>query len=89
MPDLKSKIGQPIILLTPFLHPTKLQKVLLRGVENGGIWIESQPLTNQILEKFGAATAPRTAIFFLPWHQVSFVMDSLDVPSLSEKGLGL
>jgi len=89
MPELKSKIGQQIILVTPFLHPTKFQKVILHGVEDGGIWIESQSLTNQLLEKFSVAASPRTAIFFLPWHQVSLVMDSLDVPALSEKGLGV
>jgi hypothetical protein len=67
----------------------KMQKLILHGVESGGLWVESQTLTNAFLARVGLASAPKTAVFFLPFHQISFVLDSLNVPSLSEKAFGV
>lgn len=85
MRDLHSLIGEEISALIPFFHPTKLQILTLHGVENGGIWVENQKYTNQFLESIGLATAPKTMIFFLPWHQIATILGSLETPSLSEK----
>jgi hypothetical protein len=89
MPELQNLIGQTILALVPSIHGTDLQKLKLHGVENGGLWIESQELTNVFLSRVGAQTAPKTMVFFLPYHQISFVLGSLDVPSLSEKAYGV
>jgi hypothetical protein len=89
MPDLKSMVGKEITALVPLFDKTEVQKFKLHGVETAGIWVESQSVTNVFLEKVGVQTAPKTMIFLLPWHQIAFIWDSVDVPSLSEKGFGI
>lgn len=89
MPDLKSMVGKEIAALVPLLHKTVFQRLKLHGVEQGGIWIESQKFTDEMLAGFGISSAPKTLIFFLPWTQVVTIWGSLDVPSLSETGFGV
>jgi hypothetical protein len=86
---LSDFVGQNVTLLIPFFHQTKLQEVKLHGVEAGGIWIESQAFTNQALQRFGVATAPKTLVFFLPYSQISLGIASGDWPALDEKAFGV
>jgi hypothetical protein len=85
MPSLKDFVGKTIFALIPFIHGEIVQVLKLHGVEPGGIWVESQTLTDLLLARVGRTAAPKTAIFFLPYQQIVFVLGSLDVPSLSEK----
>ena len=87
--ELRDLIGQTILVLITRLHPTRYQKVKLLGVEAGGIWIESQDVTNAILQLFGAASAPTTLVLFFPYHEIGFVLNKLDVVSLDEKAFGV
>jgi hypothetical protein len=89
MPSLREMVGQSITALVPMIDNVKLQELKLHGVEDGGVWVESQYLINVLLSSLGVAAAPKTVIFFLPFHQISFVLGSLNVPALSEKGLGV
>lgn len=89
MRDLQSLVGSEISVLIPSLDPKIFQRVRLHGVELSGIWIESQTFTEFILTQLHTATAPKTLILFLPWHQVSVILGSADGPSLSEKAFGL
>jgi hypothetical protein len=89
MPELQKMIGQTIVASVPAIDRVKLQKLILHGVESGGLWVESQTMTNALLARVGLAAAPKTAIFFLPFHQISFLIESLNVPSLSEKAFGV
>jgi hypothetical protein len=89
MPNLTELIGQVIVAHIPRLHPTIFQQVKLHGVEAGGIWIESQMMTNTFFETAGYSSSSRTMIFFFPYHQIGFVMTSIDGPSLSEKSFGV
>jgi hypothetical protein len=82
-------IGQTVLLIIPKMHPVKLQKVKVLGVEAGGLWLESQEVTNILLETAGAPSAPRTLAIFLPWHQISEGAHSVDGPSLNEKAFGV
>lgn len=86
---LQSKIGEEISALVPFFDPKILQTLKLHAVEDAGIWVENQKLTNQILSVAGVSASPKTAIFFLPWQQIVTIVGSLDVPGLSEKQLGV
>jgi hypothetical protein len=89
-PSLKEQEGETITILSPFFHATTLQKVRLVRVENAGIWIENHKWTMEQLKKtFGVSATPKTMIFFLPWHQISMILGSWDVPSVSEESLGL
>lgn len=87
MPDLGETVGKEIVALIPFFDKVKFQKLKLHAVENAGVWVESQAITAYFLDKIGISMAPKTLIFFLPFHQIAAVLGSIDVPSLSEKGL--
>jgi len=89
-PSLKEQEGETITLLSPFFDATKLQRVRLIRVEDAGIWVENHKWNMEQLKKtFGISSAPKTMIFFLPWHQISTIVGSLDAPSFSEESLGL
>jgi hypothetical protein len=80
-------VGQTVVALVPLISATNFQNLKLHGVEAGGIWVESQALTELGLKAAEATMAPKTPMFFLPFWQIRFVMVSLDVPAISEKGL--
>jgi hypothetical protein len=84
MKSLKELEGTTIVLLSPFFHATQLQRVMLHKVEDYGVWIESQMLTDKMLGVSKAKMAPKTPVFFLPWHHISVVMSSLDMPAISD-----
>ena len=87
--ELKSLVGENVLALIPRIDASVYQKVKLLGVESGGIWIESQHTTNQLLRFLGVQTAPKTLVIFFPYHEVAFVLSRLDVPSLDEKAFGV
>ncbi len=87
--EFKDKIGQVVIFHIPFFDPIIFQELKIHGVEQGGLWVESQKMTNALLSKFGVPVSSKTMVFFLPYHQISFAMDSIDQPSISEKSFGV
>jgi hypothetical protein len=86
---LKDREGEVIFAFIPIIHPTTLQEVRLLLVEDAGIWIESQQANTQMLKHLRVSSSMKTAVFFLPWHQLAMILDSIDVPSVSESSLGL
>ena len=85
--QLSEIVGEEILVSVTTHHG--FRRVKLLGVEAGGIWIESQLLTNAILRGIGEATSLRTPILFLPYHRVSEIVHSIDVPVLGEKAFGV
>jgi hypothetical protein len=82
MPDLKSLEGQLIVASIPMIDNLKLQKLRLHKVEDAGIWIESSSITSIFLANLGVTMAPKSLVFFLPWHQVHYILSSVDAPSI-------
>lgn len=82
-------IGKEVLAVVPTIDPILLQKLIIRGVEGGGVWIESQALTNQVLAKLNLPSAPKTPIFFLAFHEMRFVWYAEDVPALNEGAFGV
>jgi hypothetical protein len=83
-------IGTEVLLTSAiFGNINELHKILLRGVEGGGIWIESSELTDQFFKAIKVNAAPKTGIYFLPYHLIGIAIAAIDLPSMSEKGLGL
>jgi hypothetical protein len=68
------RIDDTILVLIPRIHATQYQKVVLRGVEAGGIWIESQDLMNEFMQLIGVAGAPRTLAFFVPYASIATML---------------
>jgi hypothetical protein len=86
MKPLKELEGTVVAIIAPaVLGSTEMQKVKLHLVEDSGIWIESQSLTDKILQSQKVTMAPKTLVFFVPWSQITFVLSSLDMPSISER----
>jgi hypothetical protein len=80
-------IGKEIIALVPIFHKTLLQKMKLINVEPIGLWVESRTISDLMLKKIGFTYSPKSVVFFLPFHQITFVLESLDVPYISDEAL--
>jgi hypothetical protein len=87
-PRLKHLIGQEVLAVILPIHQTELQEVRLLGVELGGIWIESEVMTQSVLRNIGAATG-KTPLFFVPYAQIKFLMGVSEKIALSESSFGV
>ena len=89
MRRLQDMVGELILAKVPFIHSENWQTFKLHGVELGGLWVESQELTNWFLDQMKIPTTPRTIIIFLPYAQIQAVFGSVDSMALSEKAFDL
>jgi hypothetical protein len=55
-----------IAILIPTLHATKFQRVKLHKVEDAGLWIESQAVTDRMLQNQNVTMSPMTGILRFP-----------------------
>jgi hypothetical protein len=83
-PSLASLVGEVITIKAPALNDDKEFEVKLLAVEDSGLWIDYLDLNQAALKRFNVTTSRKTVIFFVPFSSISFVVESLDVPSLSE-----
>jgi hypothetical protein len=86
---LEELIGESIFIRSIPVDENNPVLVKLYSVDSGGIWIQSQKLTEQMLETLKAHVAPRSPVYFLPYSQIAWICHWIDDPSLSEKSLGL
>jgi hypothetical protein len=86
-PTLHELIGQTIIVHVPRIHPTKWQQFRLLNVEPSGLWVESQAMSEAVMQVAGVTSTPKTMITFLPFHEIAAIYSSLDVPSVSDRAL--
>ncbi|MDQ2950353.1 MAG: hypothetical protein M3Y27_31175 [Acidobacteriota bacterium] len=89
VPKLSDRIGETVLALIPRIHHTIYQKIKLVGVEDGGLWIQSQQIMTDLLRAAGVATSPRTLVIFLPFHEISAILCATDEVGLDEKAFGL
>lgn len=68
---------------------SEILKVKLVGTDPGGIWVESQEITNTVLQTIGAVSGEKTPVLFFPYHRISFAMATRDGFALDEKAFGL
>ena len=86
--NFSSLIGSQVTILSKFLDPTLAPvNATVRGVEAGGIWIETQHLTDLILKAIGQSTYEATPVFFLSFAAIYCVIATQDVPSISSEGI--
>jgi len=76
-------------MVIPAIHATTIQEVKVLGVEFGGVWIQSQALTNAFLQILGVAVAPKTMVAFVPYHGISLAFSSIEGPALNETAFGV
>jgi hypothetical protein len=82
-------VGKNVSILIPVIHATKLQDVTIVGVENGGIWIESQTLTNFALQSLKIAASPKSLRWFVPYSGIALAMTGGGGPALDESAFGV
>lgn len=87
--QLSDYVGQQITILIPRMDEVKFQEATLHGVEVGGIWVEIQNYTNELLSKHNIQATPQTAVFFFPYHEIAYGVGSIPIPGLNEKAFGV
>jgi hypothetical protein len=87
-PSLQSLIGQEIHALIPLLDPKIMQRIKLHAVEVGGIWIECEKFTQDMLQAT-QMSASKTPLLFLPYSQITFVLFGDEQIALSESSFGV
>ncbi|HEY4357725.1 MAG TPA: hypothetical protein VGN16_18370 [Acidobacteriaceae bacterium] len=83
-PSLASLVGEIITLKIPSLNVDKEFDAKLISVEESGIWIEHISLSQAALAIANVRASRKTMVFFVPFSSISFVVGSLDAPTLSE-----
>jgi hypothetical protein len=86
--NFESLIGKTVPAIIPMIHPKELLELTVRGVEFGGLWVESKELTDGFLSEMGVP-AIRTPIFFVPFQAIKLAFYSGENLALSEKAFGL
>jgi hypothetical protein len=75
--QLSKLVGRKVVVLGPkLLDQEKLETVTLLGVEEAGIWIESEDAASRIADKF--RVKPANPAFFLPFALISTIIASND-----------
>ena len=78
--QLSDFVGEQIAILIPRFDDARYHRVKLNGVEAGGIWIESQEFTDEVLgTRLGA---PKTLVLFVPYNEIAYAVGSISEPSL-------
>jgi hypothetical protein len=89
MRSLASMVGEVIIVRIPLLDAEGMTLVKLHGIEDHGIWIESQDFTTDLMERFHFSSSRTTPLVFVPFAKIDFIIASIDSLSLSEPAFGL
>jgi hypothetical protein len=87
--ELSEEVGKNIWAVLPTLTGEDLKKFKLHGVDIGGIWVESQLLTEAFLSNAKVQGLPKTPVFFVPYAQIRMILDSVEGTALSEKSFGV
>ena len=82
-PRLASLVGEIITIKVLALNEKEFRAKFL-ALEESGLWIEYLELNQVALEHFKVTSSRKTMIFFVPFSSLSFVVESLDAPTLSE-----
>ena len=83
-------VGEYILVATDvFGKERKLHRVTLRGVEAGGLWLESNEFMQDMMRELKKQALEKTPVFFLPYHRIHFVISSTGTVALSESAYGV
>ena len=76
--QLRQLVGRRIVVLGPkLLDQEKLETVTLLGVDEAGIWIDSEEAANRIADRFRVKPAGPSA-FFIPFAQINTIIAGND-----------
>lgn len=89
MKHFREMIGEEVIGSIPMIDRERFQVLILHGVDDGGLWVENNNLTQVVLSHLEQTSSSKTPVFFVPFHEIKFLIQSTEKLSLSEKALGL
>ena len=76
--QLKKLVGRRVVVLGPkLLDQAHLETVTLLGIDDAGIWIESETAANRVADRFRLKPAGRSA-FLIPYAQITTIIASND-----------
>jgi hypothetical protein len=81
-------IDKRVAVVIPAIHPTAMQEVVIRGVEVGGIWIESDTMTQSLLRGLNLPSG-QTPLFFFPYSGVKYAFFGESKLALNESAFGV
>jgi hypothetical protein len=87
MIKLSDYMDQEIRVLLSLEGQDQAVTAILRGVDSGGIFLEMQKLTDEVLGILKMRAAPRTPVIFIPYHVIVSIVVPMDSPSISDKEL--
>jgi hypothetical protein len=86
--NFETLVGQVVAIFSiALLGATTPAFVTVRGVDHGGVWFESQEITDQLLGGVGTTMLARTALTYLPFWRISLACCGMDVPSISTESI--
>jgi hypothetical protein len=85
--SLSNLIGTDILAFVPVFHPAIWQTMKLLAIENSGIWVEYRPMSEQAMKAAGKTMTPNTAVLFLPFSSIHFVVAVIPEPYVSDEAL--
>jgi hypothetical protein len=84
-PSLETLVGTDIGILSRAIMPHEpIFTVRLHAVEVSGLWVESDDLTEVVLQGVGRTMLDATPLFFFPFHMIECVISGMDKPAISE-----
>ncbi|MGH9735807.1 MAG: hypothetical protein ACRD8A_14600 [Candidatus Acidiferrales bacterium] len=85
--NFKKLVGEDIALVSPLLGSDAPEKVRVHGVDYGGIWIESQKVTDSLLQSTQQTMSENTPLIFVPFSKITFAVCGWNVPAISSEGI--
>jgi hypothetical protein len=77
--ELSRLIGHQVIVMGPsFIDNDKLESVKLLGVEEAGIWIESQDAVDRVIGRLQKKPSASSLAFFIPYGQIVTILAGLE-----------
>jgi hypothetical protein len=89
MRTLANMVGEIVIARIPLLDADGMMLLKIHAVEAGGLWLESQDLTNGLMEAFNFFGSSTTLLVFVPFDKIDFIIAATDSLALSESAFGL
>jgi hypothetical protein len=72
---LHKLVGRQVIVMGPsFIDAEKLASVKLLGVEEAGIWIESQEAVDKVVGSLKKKPSVENLAFFVPFGQITTIV---------------
>jgi hypothetical protein len=87
--SLKEMTGEFIIARIPALDKENMVVVRLHKLEKAGIWIESHPFNEAMLEKYCMPGSVTSLLLFIPFSGIDYIVSSIHAVVLSETAFGL